>query len=140
MTKPYTGGCACGAIRYEIKAEPVFSNECQCRQCQQRSGSGHGSYMTFAGRAEASLSGRPTEWELAGDSGKTKRFAFCPTCGTPVWQTYPAAPDLITITAGSLDEPGRYAPQVVTYASRAHAWDRVDPALVTFATMPPASS
>lgn len=31
MDKPYTGGCACGAIRYEIFGEPVFSNDCQCR-------------------------------------------------------------------------------------------------------------
>src|SRR3546814_9935036 len=67
-SKPYTGGCACGAVRYEIKAEPVFSNECQCRQCQQRSGAGHGSYMTFAGRADVNLSGRLTDWEIAGDS------------------------------------------------------------------------
>jgi len=139
MSKPYTGGCACGAVRYEIKAEPVFSNECQCRQCQQRSGAGHGSYMTFAGRANVSLSGRPTEWEVAGDSGKAKRPAFCATCGTPVYQTYPAAPDLITIAVGSLDDPGRYRPQAVTYASRAHDWDRVDPALTKFATMPPQS-
>lgn len=139
MSKSYTGGCACGAIRYEIKAEPVFSNECQCRQCQQRSGSGHGSYITFAGRADVSLIGRATEWDIAGDSGRIKRVAFCPTCGTPVCQTYPAAPDLITIAAGSLDEPGRYRPQAVTYASRAHDWDRVDPDLTKFDEMPPAA-
>ena len=44
MSAPYTGGCACGAVRYEATAEPVFSNHCQCRDCRMRSGTGHGSY------------------------------------------------------------------------------------------------
>jgi hypothetical protein len=42
MSETYTGGCACGAIRYEISAEPVVMNDCQCRQCQRESGTGHG--------------------------------------------------------------------------------------------------
>ena len=46
----YTGGCACGAIRYDIAGEPVFMNHCQCRDCQRKSGTGHGSYLTFAQR------------------------------------------------------------------------------------------
>ncbi|RVA88978.1 aldehyde-activating protein, partial [Mesorhizobium sp. M7A.F.Ca.US.006.04.2.1] len=42
MTKRYTGGCACGAIRYETNDEPIFQNHCQCSDCQKRSGTGHG--------------------------------------------------------------------------------------------------
>ena len=42
MSKAFTGGCACGAIRYEITAEPIGMNDCQCRQCQRKSGTGHG--------------------------------------------------------------------------------------------------
>ena len=47
MSEPYTGGCACGAIRFEIAGEPLFQNDCQCRDCQRMSGTGHGSYLTF---------------------------------------------------------------------------------------------
>ena len=83
MSKPYIGGCACGAIRYEISGEPVFMNHCQCRDCQQRSGSGHGSYLTFAGRKDVTLQGKASHWDLAGDSGTIKTHAFCPTCGSP---------------------------------------------------------
>jgi hypothetical protein len=43
MTQPCTGGCACGAIRYATRHAPVFQNHCQCRDCQRRSGTGHGS-------------------------------------------------------------------------------------------------
>ncbi len=49
MSDAYTGGCACGAIRYEIPGEPVFMNHCQSLDCQHQSGTGHGSYLTFAG-------------------------------------------------------------------------------------------
>lgn len=47
MSTSYTGGCACGALRYEAAAQPIFENHCQCRDCQKRSGTGHGSYLTF---------------------------------------------------------------------------------------------
>ena len=84
MSKPYTGGCACGAIRYEIAAEPVFSNECQCRQCQQVSGSGHGSYMSFVGKEAVKLQGKTSHWTLIADSGKRSAFLLRVKAGKPV--------------------------------------------------------
>jgi hypothetical protein len=138
MTEPYTGGCACGAIRYAIAAEPVFMNHCQCRDCQRASGTGHGSYLTFPSRRQVTLTGEATRHDLVCDSGGTKTNAFCPTCGAPVYLTFAAMPDLFTLHAGSLDDPSRFAPKVVTYAGRALAWDRLDPALPAFERMPPA--
>jgi hypothetical protein len=136
MTEPYTGGCACGAIRYSTHREPVFQNHCQCRDCQRRSGTGHGSYLTFPGRAEMTVTGEATRWRVAGDSGNEKEHAFCPACGTPVYLGFAAMPDLIAVPAASLDDPGRFAPQVLTYAERGPAWDTIDPALQAFARMP----
>ncbi|NOX43886.1 MAG: hypothetical protein GXP19_09175 [Gammaproteobacteria bacterium] len=46
-----SGGCACGAIRYETTAAAEFTIICQCRQCQRISGSGHGA--AFAVNAES---------------------------------------------------------------------------------------
>lgn len=137
MNKPYSGGCACGAVRYEIAAEPVFQNDCQCRTCQHKSGTGHGSYIAFADAKAVTLSGQATHWEVNGDSGNAKTHGFCPTCGAPVYLTLPAMPDIFIIHAASLDDPGRYSPQAVTYASRGHEWDHLDPALPKFETMPP---
>jgi hypothetical protein len=34
MNKTYTGGGACGAIRHEISAEPLASNDCRRRDRQ----------------------------------------------------------------------------------------------------------
>lgn len=136
MDKPYTGGCACGAIRYSIAGEPLFSNHCQCRDCQRESGSGHGSYATFA-RAGVTVTGAAKTWDMVGDSGNVKTRAFCPTCGLAVYMTFAAMPDIFTIRAASLDEPVRYKPQVVTYAARAYDWDHLDSSLTKFETMPP---
>lgn len=137
MSEAYTGGCACGAIRYEIAGEPVFSNDCQCLTCQKKSGAGHGSYLSFPGRESVKVTGTATLWDVAADSGNVKTYGFCPTCGSPVYLTFSATPDIFTVHAGSLDDPGRYRPQAVTYAMRGHAWDRLDPALVKFEKMPP---
>ena len=138
MAMRYSGGCACGAIRYETDAAPIASNHCQCRDCQRRSGAGHSSYLVFADRAELRLAGVAREWRVAGDSGSEKVHAFCPNCGTPVWLGLDAAPRLIAVHAGSLDDPGLFSPQAVTYHAVGAAWDMIDPGLPVFDRMPPA--
>lgn len=85
MSEGYAGGCACGAIRHETAGEPIFENHCQCRDCQRRSGNGHGSYLTFGSRAGMTIMGEASVWRVAGDSCSEKIHAFCPNCGTPVY-------------------------------------------------------
>ena len=137
MAKFYTGGCACGALRYQTSCDPIFENHCQCRDCQKQSGTGHGSYLSFPQRAEVTIVGRASEWSVTADSGKEKVYAFCPTCGTPVYVTFAAMPDQIAIHAASLDDPGQLNPQALTYSIRGHAWDTIDPSLQTFERLPP---
>ena len=138
MSETYNGGCACGAVRYEISDEPMVMSDCQCRNCQRKSGTGHGSYLTFADRRRVKLEGEAKHWDIVGDSGNVKTRAFCPVCGSPVYMTFAARPERFTVHAASLDEPGRYKPQLVTYTVSGHAWDRTDPALPKFDKMPTA--
>lgn len=136
MSQAYTGGCACGAIRYEISAEPLMQNDCQCRDCQHKSGTGHGSYLSFS-RQGMEQTGEAAHWDIMADSGHVKTRAFCPTCGSPVSISFSAMPDVLAVHAASLDDPSRFKPQAVTYAARGHEWDLLDPALTKFAGMPP---
>ncbi|MGO4739078.1 GFA family protein [Bosea sp. 2KB_26] len=136
MTRSLTGGCACGAIRFETTSEPIVEIHCQCRDCQKRSGTGHSSYLTFSRRADVTIAGEAKTWRVAGDSGNEKIHAFCPTCGTPVYLTFQAMPELIAVHAASLDDPSQFSPQLVTYGIHGHAWDRIDAALQTFERMP----
>src|SRR5690349_17820173 len=110
MSTLYTGGCACGALRYEISGEPVAMLDCQCRQCQRESGTGHASHVTFQS-AEVKLEGKASIWDMVGDGGLKKRRAFCSTCGAPVWMTFPDMPDIFIVKPASLDDPARYTPQ-----------------------------
>ena len=95
------------------------------------------SYLTFPSRADVKITGTATDWRVAGDSGNEKIHSFCPICGTPVYLTFAAMPDLIAVHAASLDDPSRFSPTVVTYSIRGLAWDTMDTALQTFETMPP---
>ncbi len=135
MNEPYTGGCACGAIRYAISATPIFQNNCQCRDCQRRSGTGHGSYLTFADRQGVVLQGNASHWAVAADSGHLKTSGFCPACGSPVYMTFSEMPKVFAIHAASLDDPGRFRPQAVTYHSRRLHWDHLGPELRKFERM-----
>jgi hypothetical protein len=136
LSKPFTGGCACGAVRYEIAAEPVFQLHCHCRHCQQKSGTGHGSYLAFPSRDSVTLTGEAAHWDVAGDSGNVKTRSFCPTCGSPVYLTSANMPDHFSIHAASLDDPARFKPQMALFAVSAPDWDPVDPTLTRFERMP----
>ncbi|HEY3148464.1 MAG TPA: GFA family protein, partial [Dongiaceae bacterium] len=105
--------------------------------CQRKSGTGHGSYLTFPSRSRVKLTSQATHWDMVSDSGNVKTRAFCPTCGSPVYLTFKAMPDLFTVHAASLDDPSRYKPQMVFYTARGYAWDHLDPALPKFDKMPP---
>jgi hypothetical protein len=71
----YTGGCSCGAVRYEITAEPIRSFQCQCRDCQRDTGAGHASVMVFS-TAAMQIAGDVAENLRAADSGAQKRKGF----------------------------------------------------------------
>ncbi len=136
MSERYTGGCACGAIRFEIIGELLVQNDCQCRDCQYISGTGHGSYLTFS-RQGVKHTGHAKLWDILGDNGNLKTRGFCADCGSPVYMTFADMPDVFTIHAASLDNPECYKPQAVTYVVRGYAWDQLDPALPKFDKMPP---
>ena len=136
MSNDYTGGCSCGAVRYEVRGEPIVMVDCQCRQCQRESGTGHQSHLTFQA-AEVRLEGETTAWEAVGDGGTRKVRSFCPTCGAPVAMTFPDIPGIFAVRAASLDDPALYRPELVVWTAAAQPWDRVDPALPQFEKMPP---
>ena len=137
MTDTWTGRCACGAVTVEATGDPVAQLHCQCRQCQHRSGTGHASFVVFAGEGTVRIEGNTTSFTATGDSGNDKHQAFCPVCGTPTHVTFPAMPGVTAISPAMLDAPDRFVPAFVTYGVAAQPWDRMDPGLTVFDRLPP---
>lgn len=59
MNSPLTGGCACGAVRFESSAEPLVSLQCHCRDCQRASGGPFASYVVVPAGAFNLTHGHP---------------------------------------------------------------------------------
>ena len=70
---PYAGGCSCGAVHYELAAEPIRGFQCQCRDCQRDTGSGHASVMVFP-RAAMRISGPVAETNRRYRRAKAERL------------------------------------------------------------------
>jgi hypothetical protein len=131
----YKGGCLCGKIRYEASAEPMMSAHCQCRDCQ-RMGPGHASFIVFSDSA-LKVSGAPKYHDSKAESGNTASRGFCPNCGSWVLGKSSGFPGMLTVSAGTLDEPARVSPQMVVWNVRANPWDHLDVALPKFPKNPP---
>jgi hypothetical protein len=122
MPASFSGGCACGAIRYECTAEPLAMSNCHCRDCQRASGSAFfpGVYVA---KANLTIKGNATYYENVADSGQTQRRGFCRECGSPVFVRPLAYPNLVGLWAGSLDDPSWYQPAVDIWTASAQPWD-----------------
>ena len=137
MTVVLSGGCACGAVRYESTAELMLSGHCQCRACQYASGTGHASHAMVPKEA-LTIQGELRFWDSPADSGNIVGRGFCPQCGSPVLSRNSGMPDHLFLRAASLDDPSRFVPTMLVYTGRAQPWDRVDPELMSFETQPDA--
>jgi hypothetical protein len=140
MPIPFSGGCACSAIRYTCTAEPLFSLNCHCRDCQRESG---GAYVPVLGVPKAGfavLQGEPRYFAVTADSGFTTTRVFCADCGSTLFGLPGSALDVVTLRVGSLDDPSGFRPDRDIYTASAQPWDRMDPDLPKFAKLPDAGA
>jgi len=135
MTQTMKGGCLCGAVFYETKADPVITAHCHCTDCQKSSGTGHCTHVGLPEEA-VNFSGEIKSYDSPADSGNTVSRGFCPTCGSAVFSRNSSMPGMAFIRASSLDDPNTVTPQMIVYASRAPKWDVMDPSLLSFAELP----
>ncbi|HEY6451009.1 MAG TPA: GFA family protein [Steroidobacteraceae bacterium] len=131
-----SGGCLCGAVRYESSADPVFSGHCYCTDCQKESGCGH---TTVAAVPDAAfrITGATAGFSKLGGSGQATERTFCVKCGTTLFSRPVAAAGLTILRAGTLDDTSQITPGMSIYASRARAWDPPPAHIPAFAEMPP---
>jgi hypothetical protein len=135
MPDTFSGGCACGAIRYTCTAAPRYMGNCHCRDCQRATGSAYFPAVVVK-EADFSLTGAPAWHETTADRGHKMRRAFCSACGSPVFLVNGLRPDGRVLYAGSLDDLSWYQPSRDIYVSSAQPWDLMHAKLPKFERMP----
>ena len=103
---PWTGGCQCGGVRYEISSPPAALYVCHCRECRKQSSSAFGISAIFRRPDFRLTRGAVRSWTRDADSGRQVKCNFCPDCGSRIWhEDGEALEPTVSVKGGSLDRP-----------------------------------
>ncbi len=106
-TLPITGGCLCGAVRYEISEPSSTASICHCRDCQRSTGSAFAPVAEFPQASFRFIQGEPKRYK----SRMVMEKYFCPHCGSQLTARYmvPVSielqPHMVWVYIGTLDDP-----------------------------------
>ena len=121
---PLTGGCGCGAVRFEVSAPLSAALYCHCTRCQRRTGTGSsanarvepGTFRIVAGQ-DALRAWRP--------EGGFEKW-FCGECGSAVYSCAPPNDmNRVSIRLGAFDEDPGIRPEVRQFVAYAAPWEPI---------------
>jgi hypothetical protein len=121
-----TGGCHCGAVRYELRGEPYVAGLCHCTICRKLTGS------SFS----ATANWRRDQFTMSGELKTYARRSFCPNCGSRLF--FLLKDGGAEVFLGTLDEaPYNIAPMLEVWTVRREHWLPEVPATRAFKENPP---
>jgi len=118
----FTGGCLCGAVRYEASGPATNLCFCHCESCRRAAGAPTVPWGTFPRAGFRVRRGALTEYR---SSAKVTR-GFCERCGTSLTYSHDARPEEIDVTLASLDDPAPLAPQLHVWVGDKLPWISID--------------
>ncbi|HLY94725.1 MAG TPA: GFA family protein [Gaiellaceae bacterium] len=121
MSVSREGGCSCGAIRYRLTDDPLFTNCCHCLNCQRQTGSAFVINMLIEADRVELVAGEPRAVEVPRDDDSAQTIYRCPTCEVAVYSNY-GWPELLFVRAGTLDDPSTVAPDVHIFTKSKVPW------------------
>jgi hypothetical protein len=120
MVRIITGGCTCGAVRYQLRSEPFDTGWCHCATCRRLSGSPACAFSTVPVEDFVFTQGDDRLATFRSSSFGHRRF--CHECGTQLTIQVDHQPETVDFPIGSLDEPDQVEPGFhIFYASKV-AW------------------
>ena len=130
--RPWTGGCLCGGVRYEIRGRLGAITLCHCSQCRRF----HGGAAPYASARREKLS-FTSERSLAWfQSSPLVKRGFCRECGSSLFWSHEDLP-LIEIAMGTVDgATGMHTTAHIWTDSRAD-WENLDDGLPRHPKDPP---
>jgi hypothetical protein len=135
QAKRTTGGCLCGALRYEAVGEPIGSGHCYCSDCRRASGSGFIPFMGF--KAEAvRFTGEAREFRSKAAHGGDAVRNRCAQCMSLVFGGEIGKSGSYTLYAGSLDDPSTFHPTIAIFTAGRPDWALIPPGFKVFERAP----
>jgi hypothetical protein len=137
MRFPQSGGCQCGAVRYEIAGPPTVVYACHCTECQKQSGAAFAMAAVIPQAQFRLTQGTPALFARQTSSTKTMECWFCPSCGTrlfhmPGGAAYPNR----NIKPGTLDDTSWLVPTIHFWTRSAQPWIRIPDDATRYETQP----
>jgi hypothetical protein len=127
-----TGGCRCGAIRFEAEGEPEHSTLCWCEACRRSAGAPVVQWTLFR-RDQVRIEGAPQSYESS--PGTIRQF--CATCGAGLFYLNEAIfPGQIDIQGATFDDPDAFAPTAHIQVADAPRWRAAMADLTAFPRYP----
>jgi len=120
-----TGGCLCGAVRYEAEVFPKKAYYCHCRMCQKSSGAP----APVGVLVKPGTLAFPKEEPKFYQSSPFGRCGFCRNCGSQIVWMSPGRPDWTNLTAGTLDHPEVVVPCEHICVESQLPWHQLDDGL-----------
>lgn len=115
-----TGGCACGAVRYQLRSGPMFVNCCHCADCQRQVGSAFViNAIIELDRIE--VTGELRKTPMPTDSGRPHDVYRCAACGTALWSDYGGRPFRF-VRATTLDDRAALKPEAHIFTRSKLPW------------------
>jgi hypothetical protein len=119
-----SGGCHCGAIRYDVDGEPQHVALCHCSDCRRSAGAPMVSWAAFTEDALTVTQGQTITFNSSGAAMRS----FCGTCGTGLfYRNADMLPGIVDIQSVTLDDPEALPPDAhIQVAERLHWMDDLD--------------
>ena len=119
----FSGGCACGEIRYRLSSEPMFVHCCHCTSCQTETGSAFVINALIESDRVEMIKGTPEPVLTPSESGKGQQIWRCASCRVALWSNYGGATDILRfVRVGTLDTPGDLPPDIHIYIRSKLPW------------------
>jgi hypothetical protein len=117
MANEFTGGCLCGAVRYQA-TEMLRAGLCHCRMCQKASGAPVVAWLMVPAGAFSFTKGQAVAYR---SSARGFRH-FCGTCGSQLTARTFDNPTELDVNLATLDHPEAVPPQYHLYTASGMPW------------------
>ena len=133
---PIQGGCACGAIRYELTSPPIAVYTCHCTDCQTLTAGAFSMAMPVFRKDFAITQGEPATWLRTAKSGVVIPQRICATCGVRLFTEPPGGPHALTVRPGTLDDTSWLRPVAAFWVASAQPWVSFEPDILQYEAQP----